>query len=129
MVRYHPRLRKEEGFVRDETSPPPSQQARVPHETEKLLPASREPGGREARGQTTNLQECALFLRLEFFGSENAKTTRSLLIGETSLRAVEKFEHIVNYEGFQISLLLSYRSPALSSNLYYCPATIKEGVT
>lgn len=54
----------------------------------------------------TDLEECVLFLRLELVGTENAKTALGFLISKTSLRAVEKFKHILDHNCLQINLLL-----------------------
>jgi len=47
-----------------------------------------------------------LFLGLELVGTENFKTACSFLIRKAFLRAVKKFEHILNHDSLQINLLL-----------------------
>jgi hypothetical protein len=61
---------------------------------------------REERQDATNLEECVLFLRLELVGTEDAKTTGSLLVGKTPFRAVEELKHVLNHDGLQVDFFL-----------------------
>ena len=52
------------------------------------------------------LQERVLLLRFEFVGTEQLQTAGGLGRVETSLRTLEKLEHIVYDDGLQVNLVL-----------------------
>lgn len=61
-----------------------------------------------------------MFLRLELVGTENSKTTGSLIIGETIFCAFEKGEYVLDHDGLQIDLFLVVEVFSLELDLWMC---------